>query len=77
MMQALHGGYHRELETPSKFIVMRFLLARGKPGVKETTQPEMLLHELISEAPFGFIYQPIGIKDVLWFLSLALRFFPF
>lgn len=62
---------------PSKLIVMRFLLASGKPKVKETTWPEMLLHALISEAPFGFIYRPIEIKDVLWFLSFVLsKIFP-
>lgn len=54
-MQALHGGYHRILEIPSKLIVMTFLLASGKPKDKETTWPEMFLHALISEAPFGFI----------------------
>lgn len=32
----------------------------------------MLLHELISEVPFGFIYRPLEIKNVLWFLSFVL-----
>lgn len=51
---------------------MRFLLVSGKSKVKETTWAEILLHKLISEAPFGFTYRPTEIKDVLWFLSFVL-----
>lgn len=48
---------------------MRFLLSSGKSEAKETTQTEMLLHALISEA---LLLRPIEIRDGLWFLSFFL-----